>query len=247
MSTRRGDAPNCTDRRPPPCGPCPFDTRAGRAVDAGVRERRDGAWRRRGGSQAPRRTPGVGLLAGSGTSGGGAPGRNRTCDQVLRRHLLYPLSYGGAATCSVYARTGGIDGADGLQPWQHAAAADPVGRPIRASVPTRASRGRDIGPGAASRGPSSGAAGWARRRPVRAPISVRSGTCSLTVNADDPVGGPRLVAAAMGSPNGRRADPRLVRSCVARLVRRPGQADALTSRPDRGPTAPETPGHVHSE
>ena len=24
----------------------------------------------------------------------GAPGRNRTCDQVLRRHLLYPLSYG---------------------------------------------------------------------------------------------------------------------------------------------------------
>jgi hypothetical protein len=23
-----------------------------------------------------------------------APGRNRTCDQVLRRHLLYPLSYG---------------------------------------------------------------------------------------------------------------------------------------------------------
>jgi hypothetical protein len=25
---------------------------------------------------------------------GGAPGRDRTCDQVLRRHLLYPLSYG---------------------------------------------------------------------------------------------------------------------------------------------------------
>ena len=24
----------------------------------------------------------------------GAPGRDRTCDQVLRRHLLYPLSYG---------------------------------------------------------------------------------------------------------------------------------------------------------
>ena len=23
-----------------------------------------------------------------------APGRDRTCDQVLRRHLLYPLSYG---------------------------------------------------------------------------------------------------------------------------------------------------------
>ncbi len=23
-----------------------------------------------------------------------APGRIRTCDQVLRRHLLYPLSYG---------------------------------------------------------------------------------------------------------------------------------------------------------
>src|SRR3954452_631521 len=26
--------------------------------------------------------------------GHGAPGRDRTCDQVLRRHLLYPLSYG---------------------------------------------------------------------------------------------------------------------------------------------------------
>ena len=26
--------------------------------------------------------------------GWGAPGRTRTCDQVLRRHLLYPLSYG---------------------------------------------------------------------------------------------------------------------------------------------------------
>jgi hypothetical protein len=24
-----------------------------------------------------------------------APGRNRTCDQLLRRQLLYPLSYGG--------------------------------------------------------------------------------------------------------------------------------------------------------
>lgn len=24
-----------------------------------------------------------------------APGRTRTCGQVLRRHLLYPLSYGG--------------------------------------------------------------------------------------------------------------------------------------------------------
>jgi hypothetical protein len=28
----------------------------------------------------------------------GAPGRIRTCDQVLRRHLLYPLSY-GRMTC----------------------------------------------------------------------------------------------------------------------------------------------------
>src|SRR3954453_8667061 len=27
-------------------------------------------------------------------AGGGAPGRTRTCGQVLRRHLLYPLSYG---------------------------------------------------------------------------------------------------------------------------------------------------------
>src|SRR6476659_7485487 len=27
----------------------------------------------------------------------GAPGRDRTCDQVLRRHLLYPLSYGRSA------------------------------------------------------------------------------------------------------------------------------------------------------
>lgn len=28
-------------------------------------------------------------------TGDGAPGRTRTCGQVLRRHLLYPLSYGG--------------------------------------------------------------------------------------------------------------------------------------------------------
>lgn len=27
--------------------------------------------------------------------GRSAPGRTRTCGQVLRRHLLYPLSYGG--------------------------------------------------------------------------------------------------------------------------------------------------------
>ena len=26
-----------------------------------------------------------------------APGRTRTCDQPLRRRLLYPLSYGGSA------------------------------------------------------------------------------------------------------------------------------------------------------
>jgi hypothetical protein len=26
-----------------------------------------------------------------------APGRTRTCDQPLRRRLLYPLSYGGGA------------------------------------------------------------------------------------------------------------------------------------------------------
>jgi hypothetical protein len=32
---------------------------------------------------------------GGGLAGGGAPGRTRTCGQVLRRHLLYPLSYGG--------------------------------------------------------------------------------------------------------------------------------------------------------
>ena len=28
-------------------------------------------------------------------SGGGAPGRTRTCDLEIRRLLLYPLSYGG--------------------------------------------------------------------------------------------------------------------------------------------------------
>ena len=32
-----------------------------------------------------------------GGSGVSAPGRTRTCGQVLRRHLLYPLSYGGRA------------------------------------------------------------------------------------------------------------------------------------------------------
>lgn len=30
-----------------------------------------------------------------------APGRTRTCGQVLRRHLLYPLSYGGRVVASV--------------------------------------------------------------------------------------------------------------------------------------------------
>jgi len=30
--------------------------------------------------------------------GKSAPGRTRTCDQVLRRHLLYPLSYGRLGT-----------------------------------------------------------------------------------------------------------------------------------------------------
>jgi hypothetical protein len=29
----------------------------------------------------------------------GAPSRTRTCGQVLRRHLLYPLSYGGGTGC----------------------------------------------------------------------------------------------------------------------------------------------------
>src|SRR5690606_14132564 len=38
----------------------------------------------------------------------GAPGTNRTCDPLLRREMLYPLSYGGVApivaTCSAPAR-----------------------------------------------------------------------------------------------------------------------------------------------
>jgi hypothetical protein len=29
----------------------------------------------------------------------GTPSRTRTCNLVLRRHLLYPLSYGGGFTC----------------------------------------------------------------------------------------------------------------------------------------------------
>jgi hypothetical protein len=67
----------------------------------------------------------------------GAPGRNRTCDQVLRRHLLYPLSYGGAASCSVYARTRGIGGADAFQRSSHAADIDPAGRPVPTATPAR--------------------------------------------------------------------------------------------------------------
>ncbi|CCB74512.1 protein of unknown function [Streptantibioticus cattleyicolor NRRL 8057 = DSM 46488] len=35
----------------------------------------------------------------------GAPGRTRTCGQVLRRHLLYPLSYGGRAGAAGALRT----------------------------------------------------------------------------------------------------------------------------------------------
>ena len=34
---------------------------------------------------------GIGIGAGRKT---GDPGRNRTCDRLLRRQLLYPLSYG---------------------------------------------------------------------------------------------------------------------------------------------------------
>lgn len=34
---------------------------------------------------------------------GSAPGRDRTCDQVLRRHLLYPLSYGRSYAARVAA------------------------------------------------------------------------------------------------------------------------------------------------
>ena len=30
------------------------------------------------------------------TDEGGAPGRTRTCDPLLRRQMLYPLSYGSA-------------------------------------------------------------------------------------------------------------------------------------------------------
>ncbi|CAJ60489.1 hypothetical protein FRAAL1838 [Frankia alni ACN14a] len=32
----------------------------------------------------------------------GAPGRDRTCDLVLRRHSLYPLSYGRVGTGGAY-------------------------------------------------------------------------------------------------------------------------------------------------
>jgi hypothetical protein len=52
------------------------------------------------------------VRADTGAFERGAPDRNRTCDLPLRRRLLYPLSYGGAVRCSVYARTWGIDGAD---------------------------------------------------------------------------------------------------------------------------------------
>ena len=34
-----------------------------------------------------------------------APGTIRTCDQLLRRQLLYPLSYGGG-TCGIFVKTG---------------------------------------------------------------------------------------------------------------------------------------------
>ena len=56
--------------------PGPGEGTGGRETPAGLRQRRP-PWR------------------GGRTLTGGAPGRTRTCGQVLRRHLLYPLSYGG--------------------------------------------------------------------------------------------------------------------------------------------------------
>jgi hypothetical protein len=56
-----------------------------------------------------------------GAGPGGAPGRNRTCDQVLRRHLLYPLSYGRGEPWQVtvdgpYRGSGGAGTAHSLYP-----------------------------------------------------------------------------------------------------------------------------------
>ncbi len=40
------------------------------------------------------------------SAGNGTPGRIRTCDRLLRRQLLCPLSYGGALHFRIYAREG---------------------------------------------------------------------------------------------------------------------------------------------
>src|SRR3954468_7680006 len=51
---------------------------------------------------------GSGVLDVLDSARAGAPGRDRTCDQVLRRHLLYPLSYGRSATDHRIHRARGI-------------------------------------------------------------------------------------------------------------------------------------------
>ncbi len=40
--------------------------------------------------------------------GFGAPGRTRTCDPLLRRQMLYPLSYGSLATVGAMLTRGKI-------------------------------------------------------------------------------------------------------------------------------------------
>ena len=55
---------------------------------------------------SPKRHANVRIRAEPGVSAGSAPSRDRTCDQVLRRHLLYPLSYRGLAGLTAHQGTG---------------------------------------------------------------------------------------------------------------------------------------------
>jgi len=60
-------------------------------------------------NSGPLKTPSKRRPASSATAGydtkKSAPGRDRTCDQPLRRRLLYPLSYGGNAQVSLATTT----------------------------------------------------------------------------------------------------------------------------------------------
>src|SRR3954453_4621620 len=84
----------------------------------------------------------------------GAPGRDRTCDQVLRRHLLYPLSYGrSGAIIPPPARLPSLDGPGDTVLWWRSPARDDDSRAAAAHP-----RGAAVNRTGTAAGPWAGAA-----------------------------------------------------------------------------------------